>query len=70
MYNIQIIPNELPIKVGKAKKDLNIFIKLRLRPFLNSFNLYRVYYNTFRGNKIAKKLNKLNIKEVFREFGV
>ena len=60
----------MPIKVNKAKKDLNVFIKLKLRLFLNSFNLYRVYYNTLRGNKIAKKLNKLSIKGVFREFNV
>ena len=49
---------------------MDVFIKLRLRPFLNSFNLYRVYYNIFKGNKIAKKLNKLNIKRAFREFGI
>jgi hypothetical protein len=60
----------LPVEVGKAKEDLNIFIKLRLRPFLNSFNLCRVHYNAFRGNKIAKKLNKFSIKGVFKEFGV
>ena len=60
----------MPIKVSKAKEDLDIFIKLRLRLFFNSFNLYRVHYNTYRGNKIAKKLNKFNIKGVFKEFGV
>ena len=58
------------IKVSKAKKDLNIFIKLRLKPFLNSFNLYKVHYNTLKGNKIVKKFNKLNIKGVFGEFGI
>jgi len=60
----------LLIEVGKAKEDLDIFIKLRLRLFFNSFNLYRVYYNTLRGNKITKKLNKLGVKEVFKEFSV
>ena len=70
MYNIQVVLNKLFIKVGKAKKNLNIFIKLRFRLFLNSFNLYRVHYNTFRGNKIAKKLNKLSIKKAFREFSI
>jgi hypothetical protein len=60
----------LPIEVGEAEKDLNIFIRLRLRPFLNSFNLYRVYYNALKGNKIAKKLNKLSVKGVFKEFSV
>ena len=60
----------MPIEVGKAEKDLDIFIKFRLRLFFNSFNLYKVYYNTFRGNKIAKKLNKFGIKGVFKEFGV
>ena len=60
----------MPIEVSKAKEDLDIFIRLRLRLFLNSFNLYRVYYNTFRGNKIAKKLNKLSIEEVFKEFSI
>ena len=58
------------IEVGKTEEDLNIFIKLRLRPFFNSFNLYKVYYNTFRGNKIAKKLNKLSVKGVFKEFSI
>ena len=70
MYNIQIILNKLLVEIGKTKKDLNIFIKLRLRPFLNSFNLYRVHYNTLKGNKIAKKLNKFNIKGVFKEFNI
>ena len=65
-----MVLNKSPIEVSKAKKDLNIFIRLRLRLFLNSFNLYKVYYNTLRSNKIAKKLNKLSIKGVFREFGV
>ena len=60
----------MPIEVGEAKENLNIFIKLRLRPFLNSFNLYRVYYNTLKGNKIAKKLNKFSVKGVFREFSI
>jgi hypothetical protein len=60
----------LPVEVGEVKEDLDIFIKFRLRPFLNSFNLCRVHYNAFRGNKIAKKLNKLSVKGVFREFGV
>ena len=58
------------IEVGEAKEDLNIFIRFRFRLFLNSFNLYRVYYNTFRGNKIAKKLNKLSVKGVFKKFSI
>ena len=58
------------IEVSKAKEDLDIFIRLRLKLFLNSFNSYRVYYDTLRGNKIAKKLNELSIKGVFREFGL
>jgi hypothetical protein len=70
VYNIQIIPNKLFIEISKAKKDLDVFIKLRLRLFLNSFNLYRVHYNTLRGNKIAKKLDKLSIKRVFKEFNI
>ena len=60
----------MPIEVSKAKEDLVIFIRLRLRLFLNSFNSYRVYYNTLRGNKIAKKLNELSIEGVFKEFSV
>ena len=61
----------MPIKVNNVKKDLDIVIRLKLRPFFNSFNLYRVHYNTFRGNKIAKKkLNKLSVKRVFREFNI
>ena len=70
MCNIQIILNKLFIKVGKAKKDLNIFIKFKLRLFFNGFNLYKVHYNTIKGNKIVKKLNKLNIKGVFKEFSI
>ena len=58
------------VEVNKAEENLNIFIRFRLRLFFNSFNLYRVHYNTFRGNKIAKKLNKLNIKGVFKEFSI
>ena len=60
----------MPVEVSKAKKDLDFFIKFRFSLFLNSFNLYRVYYNTLRGNKIAKKLNKLSVKGVFREFSI
>ena len=70
MYNIQIILNKSLVKISKAKEDLDVFIRLRLRPFINSFNLCRVYYNTLRGNKIAKKLNKLGIKGVFGKFSI
>ena len=41
----------MTIKVSKAKKDLDIPIGLRLRLFLNSFYIDRVYYNTIRGLK-------------------
>jgi len=58
------------VEVGKAKENLDIFIRLKFKPFLNSFNLCKVYYNTLRGNKIAKKLNKLGVKGVFKKFGV
>ena len=58
------------IEVGKAKENLDVFIRLKLRPFLNGFNLYRVYYNTLRGNKIAKKFDKLSVKRVFKEFSI
>ena len=70
MCDIRIVLNKSPVEVSKAKEDLDIFIRLRLRLFLNSFNSYRVYYNTLRGNKIAKKLDELSIKGVFREFDV
>ena len=60
----------MPIEVGKAKEDLDVFIRLRLRLFFNSFNLYRIYYNTLRGNKIVKKLDELGMERVFREFSV
>ena len=65
-----MILNKFLIEVGEAKEDLNIFIRLKFRLFFNSFNLYRVYYNTFKGNKIVKKLNKLSIKGVFKKFGI
>jgi len=55
----------LPIEVGKAKENLDILIGLRLRPFLNSFYMRRVYYNTPRGDNKAKELNVLSIKDVF-----
>jgi len=43
----------LPIEVSKAKEDLDVPIGLRLRPFLNSFYIVKVYYNTPRGNNKA-----------------
>ena len=60
----------MPVEVSEAEEDLNVFIRLRLRPFLNSFNSYRVYYDTFRSNKIAKKLDKFGVKGVFKEFNI
>jgi len=55
----------LPIKVSKAKEDLDIPIGLRLRPFLNSFYVGRIYYNTIRYNNKAQELNILSIKDIF-----
>jgi hypothetical protein len=43
----------LPIEVNKAKEDLDISIGLKLKLFLNSFYIVRVYYNTPRGNNKA-----------------
>ena len=48
-----MVLDKSPIEVGEAKKDLDIPIGLRLRPFLNSFYAVRVYYNTPRGNNKA-----------------
>ena len=45
--------DKLPIEVSEAKEDLYIPIGLRLRLFLNSFYVGRVYYNTPRGNNKA-----------------
>ena len=58
------------VEVNKAEENLNIFIRFRLRLFFNSFNLYRVHYDTFKGNKITKKFNKLGVKGVFKEFNI
>ena len=55
----------MPIKVGEVKKDLNIPIGLRLRPFLNSFYMGKVYYNTVKYNNKAQELNVLSIKNAF-----
>jgi len=48
-----MVLNKLPIKVSKAKEDLDIPIGLRLKPFLNSFYAVRVHYNTPKGNNKA-----------------
>ena len=53
VYGIQVVLDKSPIKVGEAKKDLDIPIGLRLRPFLNSFYVGRIYYNTIRYNNKA-----------------
>jgi len=60
----------LLIEVGKAKENLDVFIRLKLKLFFNSFNLYKIYYNIFKDNKIAKKLDKLSVKGVFKEFSI
>jgi hypothetical protein len=68
--DVRIVPNKSPVEVSEAKEDLDVFIRLRLRPFLNYFNSCRVHYDTLRGNKIAKKLDELGVEGAFREFGI
>ena len=63
--SIQIVPDKLPIEVGKAKEDLDVPIGLRLRPFLNSFYTDRVHHNTPRGDNETQELNILSIKNAF-----
>ena len=53
------------IEVSKAKEDLDVPIGLKLRPFLNSFYVLKVYYNTIRYNNKAQELNVLSIKDIF-----
>jgi len=62
---IQVVLDKSPIEVGEAKEDLDIPIGLRLRPFLNSFYVGRIYYNTIRYNNKAQELNVLSIKDAF-----
>ena len=40
----------MSIEVGKAKKDLDIPIGLKLKLFFNSFYAGKVYYNTIKYN--------------------
>ena len=53
VYNIQVVPDKSLIEVSKAEEDLDIPIKLRLRPFLNSFYTGRVHYNIIKYNNKA-----------------
>ena len=53
MCDIRVVLDKLPIKVSKAKEDLDIPIGLRLRLFLNSFYAGGVYYNIIGGNNKA-----------------
>ena len=55
----------MPIEVSEAKEDLDIPIGLRLRLFLNSFYMGKVYYNIIKYNDKAQKLNVFNIKNIF-----
>jgi len=50
---IQVVLDKSPIEVSKAKEDLDVPIELRLRLFLNSFYIGRIYYNTIRYNNKA-----------------
>ena len=52
--------NKTAIEVSEFKKNLNIIVALRLRPFLNSSNSTSIYlYAYYTHNKI-KKLNFLS----------
>jgi hypothetical protein len=50
---IRVVPDKSLIEVSEAKEDLDIPIGLRLRLFLNSFYIGKVYYNTPRSNNKA-----------------
>ena len=52
--------NKVIIKVSEFKKDLNIIIALRLKPFLNSFNSINIYLYIYYTYNKTKELNFLN----------
>jgi len=53
VYNIKVILDKSLIKVGEVKEDLDVLIGFRFKPFLNSFYVVKVHYNTIRGNDKA-----------------
>ena len=52
--------NKAAIEVNESKKDLNIIIALRLRPFLNSSNSTNIYLYVYYTYDKTKELNFLS----------
>ena len=52
--------NKAIVEVSKSKKDLNIMVALRLRPFLSSFNPISIYLYVYYTYNETKELNFLS----------
>ena len=52
--------NKAIVKVSESKKDLDIVVALRLRPFLNSFNSTNIYLYAYYTYNEMKELNFLS----------
>ena len=52
--------NKAIVEVSKSKKDLNIMVALRLRPFLNSFNPISIYLYVYYIYNEIEELNFLS----------
>ena len=52
--------NKVVVEVNEFKKDLDIIVALRLRPFLNSFNSTNIYLYAYYTHDKTKELNFLS----------
>ena len=52
--------NKAAIEVSESKKDLDIIVALRLRPFLNSSNPTNIYLYAYYTHDKTKELNFLS----------
>ena len=52
--------NKATIKVSKSKKNLDIIVALRLRPFLNSSNSISIHLYVYYTHNETKELNFLS----------
>ena len=49
--------NKAKVEVNESKKDLDIMVAFRLRPFLNSFNPINIYLYAYYTYNKTKELN-------------
>ena len=52
--------NKAIVEVSESKKDLDIVVALRLKPFLNSFNPISIYLYVYYTYNETKELNFLS----------